>query len=245
MASEAQIEANRLNALKSTGPKTAAGRAKSRMNALKYGLNAKQLIIFDENEKDLSDLISEFFEDYQPVGAREEELTRQLALAFWSLRRIRRAEAGIYNDAGAHECGVFQTMSSAVANHTRSLAATLRSIQTLTNQLERLQARRHGEVVAAPIAIEVSATVETPPASEAAVTSESSPARPPAARRQQKVPDSQIVLDFEPRQADGRISDRLPAADHAADGRSKFMQNEPNQPWESNSEKCKTKPISP
>ena len=79
MASDAQIIANRINALKSTGPKTAAGRAKSRMNALKYGLTAKQLIIFDEKEKDLSDLITDLFEDYQPVGAREEELTRQLA----------------------------------------------------------------------------------------------------------------------------------------------------------------------
>jgi hypothetical protein len=33
MSSDAQIKANRLNALKSTGPKTAEGRAKSRMNA--------------------------------------------------------------------------------------------------------------------------------------------------------------------------------------------------------------------
>ena len=236
MSSDAQIKANRLNALKSTGPKTAEGRAKSRMNALKYGLNAKQLIIFDEKEKDLSGLISDLFEDYQPVGAREEELTRQLALAFWSLRRIRRAEAGIYKDAGDHQCGVFQTMSSAVANHTRSLATTLRSIQTLTNQLERLQARRRGELVAAPIAIEVSGTVETPPASAAAVTSESPPARPPAARRQQKVPDSQIVLNFEPRQADGRTSAPLPAASPqpTADPN---LQNEPNQPREPNSEK--------
>jgi hypothetical protein len=244
MSSDAQIKANRLNALKSTGPKTAEGRAKSRMNALKYGLNAKQLIIFDEKEKDLSGLISDLFEDYQPVGAREEELTRQLALAYWGLRRIRRAEAGIYNDAGAHECGVFQTMSFAVANHTRSLAATMRSIQSLTNQIERLQARRRGELVAAPIAIEVSATVETPPVSAPVVTSESPPARPPAAPRRQKVTDSQIVLDLEPRQADGRNLDPLPTVDGQPTAGSN-LQNEPNQPWESDSEKCKTKPISP
>jgi hypothetical protein len=214
MASEAQIKANRLNALKSTGPKTAEGRAKSRMNALKYGLTAKQLIIFDEKEKDLSDLIAELFEDYQPVGAREEELTRQLALAFWSLRRIRRAEAGIYNDAGAHECGVFQTMSFAVAHHTRSLATTMRSIQTLTNQLERLQARRRGELVAAPIAIEVSGTVETPPGSEVVVPPEAVSTRPPSARRRQQVTDSQIALDFRPSHSGGGTSGSLPASGH-------------------------------
>jgi hypothetical protein len=243
MASEAQIKANRANAVKSTGPKTAEGRAKSRMNALKYGLTAKQLIIFDENQKDLSDLLSDMFEDYQPVGAREEELTRQLALAFWGLRRIRRAEAGIYNDAGDHRCGVFQTMTSAVANHTRSLAATLRSIQTFTNELERLQARRRREVVQPPIAIEVSGTVEIPPASAAAVTPEAASASPRAARRQQQVPDSQIVLDFEPREVDGRTSDPLLAADPQLTA-GPSLQNEPNQPLEPCSEKCKTKPIS-
>ncbi len=41
MASQKQIEANRRNALKSTGPKTQAGRARSRMNALKHGLSRK------------------------------------------------------------------------------------------------------------------------------------------------------------------------------------------------------------
>ena len=40
MASEKQIAANRANAKKSTGPKTAAGRSKSSRNALRHGLSA-------------------------------------------------------------------------------------------------------------------------------------------------------------------------------------------------------------
>jgi hypothetical protein len=203
---------------------------------LKYGLSAKQLIIFDEKEKDLSNLISELFEDYQPVGAREEELTRQLALGFWSLRRIRRAETGMYNDAGAHECGVFQTMSFAVAHHTRALAATMRSIQTLTNQLERLQARRRGELVAAPIAIEVSGSIETPPGSEVAASPDAASIRPPAARRRQQVTDSQIALDL-----DGGTSGSLPAAGPRPPA-GPILQNEPNSVSHANSENCKTKP---
>ena len=39
MASEKQIQANRKNAKRSTGPKTAAGRARSRRNALRHGLS--------------------------------------------------------------------------------------------------------------------------------------------------------------------------------------------------------------
>jgi len=39
MASEKQIAANRANAMKSTGPRTAAGRMKSRLNARRHGLS--------------------------------------------------------------------------------------------------------------------------------------------------------------------------------------------------------------
>ena len=39
MATEKQLRANRENAKRSTGPKTAAGRARSRRNALRHGLS--------------------------------------------------------------------------------------------------------------------------------------------------------------------------------------------------------------
>jgi hypothetical protein len=43
--SPAQITANRLNARKSTGPKTPAGRAVSRLNALKHGILSKEVLV--------------------------------------------------------------------------------------------------------------------------------------------------------------------------------------------------------
>jgi hypothetical protein len=54
MASEAQMAANRRNALLSTGPKTAAGKEISRVNALRHGLAARQLVALGETGDDLA-----------------------------------------------------------------------------------------------------------------------------------------------------------------------------------------------
>ena len=54
MSSEQQIEANRLNAQKSTGPATPEGRAAVSLNGLKYGLYAKTLILPGEEVLDLA-----------------------------------------------------------------------------------------------------------------------------------------------------------------------------------------------
>ena len=45
--SEARLNANRLNSLKSKGPKTPSGKAISRQNALKHGFRAEVLAVED------------------------------------------------------------------------------------------------------------------------------------------------------------------------------------------------------
>lgn len=96
--SEKQIAANRRNALRSTGPKTAEGRAVSRMNALKHGILSREVLVrglhVQEDEKELVDLHGRFCEALQPEGPVEEMLVDQIVTSHWRLRRALTAEAG-------------------------------------------------------------------------------------------------------------------------------------------------------
>jgi hypothetical protein len=97
MTSTAKIEANRRNAQHSTGPKTAEGKAASSRNALRHGLTARQLILFDETEEDFANFHDELRAAHAPADAAEAALVERIAIAHWRLRRVWRAEAGVLN----------------------------------------------------------------------------------------------------------------------------------------------------
>ena len=56
MASQAQIEANRKNAKKSTGPKSENEKSVAKLNAVKHGLTAEHVIIPGEDLAELEEL---------------------------------------------------------------------------------------------------------------------------------------------------------------------------------------------
>ena len=66
MATKAQIAANRRNAKKSTGPKTAEGKAASCMNALRHGLRAEKAVLPNENEEEYAKIHMGLQDLYQP-----------------------------------------------------------------------------------------------------------------------------------------------------------------------------------
>ena len=92
-----QIEANRNNALRSTGPKTPAGKAASSVNATKYGILARQLIIqgqnFQESAEEFQNFWTENHQHLAPVGPLEEMLVDQIVAINWRMRRVRAAES--------------------------------------------------------------------------------------------------------------------------------------------------------
>ena len=74
MPSAKQLTANQRNAQKSSGPKTSRGKSLSKMNALKHGLRAEQVLVPGEDERESADLRRCLFEDLQPEGGLEVEL---------------------------------------------------------------------------------------------------------------------------------------------------------------------------
>ena len=88
MTSFRQIEANRRNALRSTGPKTEEGKRQSRRNALRHGLTAETVIDGLEDSEDYRAFEAAVIADYDARTAVERELVLRLASLLWRLRRI-------------------------------------------------------------------------------------------------------------------------------------------------------------
>jgi hypothetical protein len=100
MTSLKQIEANRQNALKSSGPRTAQGKQRSRQNAVRHGLTAETVITALENTADYQAFEQSVAADYHPRSSIERELVSRLASVLWRLRRSTRIETGLFQIQG-------------------------------------------------------------------------------------------------------------------------------------------------
>jgi hypothetical protein len=87
MSSFRQIEANRRNALRSTGPNTEDGKRRSRRNALRHGLSAETVIEIVEDIDDYRGFEAAVIADHDARTAVERELVLRLASLLWRLRR--------------------------------------------------------------------------------------------------------------------------------------------------------------
>ena len=93
MTTEKKAASNRRNAQKSTGPRSAAGKALVSRNALKHGLLSRHLIAEGESQEEFSDLLRLLLDEFQPVGLVEHALVERVGVAIWRQRRLVRAES--------------------------------------------------------------------------------------------------------------------------------------------------------
>ena len=98
IVSRRKIEANRRNALRSTGPRSKRGKKFSSWNSLDHGLLAREIVIpaglGRENAGEFLFLLEQLRRDLCPDGALEEILVEKIAACYWRLRRLLHSETG-------------------------------------------------------------------------------------------------------------------------------------------------------
>lgn len=152
------------------GPKTPEGKEISKMNALKHGLLSKEVLLKDEDLKQLEELRDGINDFFHPVGRMEEILVDRIISNIWRLRRTLQVENGTiqyfssYEDmfpnlggSGDEEAKKLKEMldNNAIERVIRYENSIERSLFKALHELERLQARRNGKDVPLPVPVDV------------------------------------------------------------------------------------------
>jgi hypothetical protein len=98
MSTQRKITSARANGSKSHGPKTAAGKEVSSLNALKHGLAARTVILPNEPSSDYDALLSGYIGDLHPAGPVQTDLVVEMVNARWRQNRACRIETEMYED---------------------------------------------------------------------------------------------------------------------------------------------------
>ena len=96
MASEKQVNANRQNAVRSTGPRTPEGKRAVSQNAKKHGVLSQQALLPDEDPSELAELRQRLLDYFEPEGHLERLLVDRIVQLAWRLRRLGRTEVGLF-----------------------------------------------------------------------------------------------------------------------------------------------------
>jgi len=143
MPSEKQIQANKRNAIKSTGPKTTEGKNIARLNAMKHGLLSQELLLPTEDAEDFIKLRESLITDLKPEGELENLLVDQVVSAVWRLRRMQHIETGILNQQ------YYEIKAKQAKDEARSLVyePSIFSLLNLTDDTIITNERRHKEAL--------------------------------------------------------------------------------------------------
>jgi hypothetical protein len=101
--SQKQIDANRRNAQKSTGPKTKEGKAKSSMNSIKYGIYSDKFLIKGEKKEDFDEYSNDFINWLNPSNPILLDMALQIIASGWFAKRYMIVESTIINTKPVEE----------------------------------------------------------------------------------------------------------------------------------------------
>ena len=125
MSSNLKTITNRENATHSTGPRTPAGKQRSRFNATRHGLTG-QVNVRTEEERQARILhCDSFFEDLKPQGAVEKHLVQTMADKQWQIHKADALLDSVY--ALGHD----ELADQIVAEHAEIHAALVAGLVTI------------------------------------------------------------------------------------------------------------------
>ena len=152
IVSDKQHEANRQNAQHSSGPKTPAGKAAIRFNALTYGLRTRSTILPDENCADYSQLWDEFAADWQPQTRTERCYLETMVTSQWLLRRIAESENKVYQfiEFGEKQFIMLASVAKQSAQLERSFRTAIADMQQSQKERQASQPQPAETVKPAP-----------------------------------------------------------------------------------------------
>src|SRR5581483_3196150 len=139
MATKKQIEANRRNAQKSTGPRTEEGKANCKMNALRHGRRAATVVLPYESQEDFDVLFSALTSEWNPQTETERILLDQMLVSQWKLQRNETIEHSIITVGKTHN------MKPDLDQIWRQTSRLERSFSRAMQELTRLQKARKQE----------------------------------------------------------------------------------------------------
>jgi hypothetical protein len=161
MNSEPQRNANRPNLRRSTGPRTAIGKARVSSNALKHGLTGKDIVLPSENPRDYDRFRAGLLESLDPHGDLEGLLADKIIADAWRIRRIPILEAALHR-RGRHDLAIDQaqlTLRQTRAAETSVLVSAMTglssprsaTLEDAERKLRQAQAKKQNLFVRNPI----------------------------------------------------------------------------------------------
>ncbi len=125
---------------RSTGPRTAAGKQRSSLNALRHGLTAASPVLPSEDPAAYQRHCRQFLDEYQPATPTESHLTQELADTAWRLNRIPTLEADLFSQDLNPQSVISQLATLGL--HSQRLS---RQFQRTLDTLREVQAERRRE----------------------------------------------------------------------------------------------------
>ncbi len=143
MATPAQLAANRANAQKSTGPRSAEGKSASRFNALRHGADAASTVIPGEDPAEYQALAAEYRSEFRPDRPSERFHVETMLRADWQKRRLQRVESDLFRTLLSEAEG--ESLAAAFLSASPA-AKLLARIQRQIAAFERTWHRAHAEL---------------------------------------------------------------------------------------------------